>query len=485
MAEERQKLDHLTTTRFFAALSVIFYHGGREIGMISLLPMLTSGPTAVNYFFVLSGFVLTLAYFRSGVEFDLRKYFIARFSRIYPVYFLAFVLTCLYYIGIMSKVKWGKILANIFLLQAWIPRYGQSFNIAAWSLSVEVFFYVIFPFLILAMKRLNANQILSISLWFWAISQIAHSILFILFMPEHLIWLHYFPPFHLNAFLLGIAGGVWYLKNAGTPGANQPAIRIILLGSLGFVTLAICLREYIPSLFRYFYLDAGLLAPFFLLIVLALSLDKSMISKRLKDSRLVLLGESSYALFILHIPVLWLLSRLWVMAGVTIDHEIKFAIHLLISFSLSIFVYNYMERPAQDWIRRNARVLPIIFLDVALISIMLYLSFLLRLGLEVTDYSRTLNFALRTGVTVYFICLLIFRFYSTTSWRSLLYAVVVGGSALAGLMYIAWQSVWVEGYPRSILLLNPLLIFASLYLSHNIFRSLSPKLPNGTRSIHQ
>ncbi len=481
MTPAKQKLDQLTSTRFLAALSVVLYHGWRELGVLSLFPMLTSGPTAVSYFFVLSGFVLTLAYYQPETRFDLRSYFVARFSRIYPVYILAFILTCLYYLEIMSKVKSGKILANLFLYQAWIPRYGQSFNIVAWSLSVEVFFYIVFPLLAICIKRFTAKQLLWISLVFWVISQIAHSILYTLFMPEQSIWLNYFPPFHLNAFLLGMAGGVWYLSNGAHQSINQSVNRALLIASLGFVLLMISLREYTPTFARYFSLDIGLLAPFFLVIILALVFDTTSLSRLLKHPWLVLLGDSSYALFILHIPFLWLFTSLVRMTSTTISDSIKFPIHMLISLSLSIVVFKYIERPARDWLRSNYKMLALMLLDIILIIVMVRLSFSLRLGDGIANFSRTQTFAVRVGAVSYFFSLLVFRCYVKNSWRSLAAAVLSGTVILTSLVYLAWTSGWVEGFPRSILLLIPILIYAALYLSRFIAQFLKFdgfKIPN-------
>ena len=67
MLPATRKLDQLTITRFIAALSVVFFHGGQQLDIVRQFPMLTAGPTAVGYFFVLSGFVMALAYHRPGV----------------------------------------------------------------------------------------------------------------------------------------------------------------------------------------------------------------------------------------------------------------------------------------------------------------------------------------------------------------------------------------------------------------------------------
>lgn len=483
MSPINQKLDQLTTTRFFAALSVVLYHGGRELGILSLFPMLTSGPSAVNYFFVLSGFVITLAYYRPEAKFDVRNYLLARFSRIYPVYILSFVLTCIYYLDLMSRIKAGKIWANIFLYQAWFPKYASSFNIVAWSLSVEVFFYVLFPLLAIFVKRLSVKQVVWISLWFWVISQVVHSILFSTLMPEQSILLNFFPPFHLNSFLLGLAGGVWYLKNSARHPITPLMNRIILMGSVGIVLLAITLREYGSFFPGKLSMDAGLLAPLFLIIVLALALDTTNLSKRLSHPWLVSLGDSSYALFILHIPFLWLFTRFLDMTGISIPFGLAFSIHVTVSITLSILVFKYLERPARDWLRTNANMLPFILLDTILIFVMIRLGFLLRLGDGITDFLRTQNFALRVGMASYFFCLVVFRFYTTNSWRSFALAVLSGTVVLTGFMYLAWTSEWVEGFPRSILVLIPLLVFTSIYLSRLLVHFLKFKSPQTSKLV--
>jgi peptidoglycan/LPS O-acetylase OafA/YrhL len=465
MTHAQQKIDPLTSTRFFAALSVVLYHGGRELGILNYLQMFTSGPTAVGYFFVLSGFIITFAYYRPEIRFDFRSYWLARFSRIYPVYILSFVLTCLFYIEIISRIKPGKVWANVFLYQAWFPRYASSFNIVAWSLSVEVFFYLLFPFIAMCVRRLPVKTVLWISLAFWAVSQFVHSILYIRYMPQEANWLLFFPLFHLNSFLLGMAGGIWYLTRAGKQGVNQSSNRGMLLASLGLVFLTITLREYAPSFPQNFSLDAGLLAPLFLLIILALALDTTRLSQRLAHPWLVLLGDSSYALFILHIPFLWLFRRLLEITGISISYSSMFFIHVFNSIVLSIMVFKFMERPARDWLRKNSRALPYIFVDVMLVLIMVHLSFLLRLGDEFSQYPRTQTFTVRIGVTAYFFFLLVFRYYTRNTPRALAFAVLSGTVTLTGFLYVAWTAGWVEIFPKSIIALIALLVYASIHLS--------------------
>ena len=231
MLQRTPRFDQLTVTRFIAALSVVFFHGGRELALVRYFPMLAAGPTAVGYFFVLSGFVMAFVYYRPNVPFDFRSYWLARFSRIYPVYILSFALTCLYYLNILAKVKPPKIWANIFLYQAWIPDYALSFNIAAWSLSVEAFFYLLLPTLLLWAMRRPVKQVIWFCVGFWVLSQLIHSFLTSRFMPGMENFLAYFPLFHLNSFLLGLAGGIWYLTYSSQLTLSQTTNRIWLLAS--------------------------------------------------------------------------------------------------------------------------------------------------------------------------------------------------------------------------------------------------------------
>src|ERR1035437_982751 len=80
----------LTSLRFFAAMYVVLFHESHNPGHIVLFPLaarfVASGFTAVTLFFVLSGFILAYNYDRIRSR---REFWISRFARIYPVYFLS------------------------------------------------------------------------------------------------------------------------------------------------------------------------------------------------------------------------------------------------------------------------------------------------------------------------------------------------------------------------------------------------------------
>ena len=477
MPQPTQKLDQLTTTRFFAALSVVFFHGGRQLGIIRYLPMLAAGPTAVSYFFVLSGFVMALAYYRPDVPFNFRGYWLARFSRIYPVYILSLVLTCLHYPSILYKAKSAQVWSYMLLYQAWIPKYALSFNGAAWSLSVEVFFYLLLPILLIWFVRLSLKQVIGFSAGFWIVSQIVHSILTARLMPGAVDLLAYFPPFHLNSFLLGLAGGIWYLTSSSRQTVNQTKNQVWLAIALGAVLLLLSLRAYWPAFPQNPTLDVGMLAPLFLLIILTLARDTSRVSQTLSHPWLVLLGDASYALFILHIPIRWVFEKLLAFNRQSpTTSGIWFSIYVLTAIGISILIFQFIERPAREWLRTHPDVLTKMLLDIVLILAMTRLSFMLRLGTVSSGFFQTQASATRAGVGIFFLALLVFRFYSTNSWRSLALGVLAGTIVLSRFMYYAWTSGTVELFPRSILLLIPLLIFAAIYSSRVLMELWKPKV---------
>lgn len=155
----------LTSLRFFAAIWVVFFHLSGPRGLILTDPatlrplynLVRTGYVAVGIFFVLSGFVLAYTY---RGEFSARQFWTARIARIYPVYFLGLVLILPVVVASvlrhMTTWLWagGSGLACVLLLQSWCPRTALAWNHPGWSLSVEAFFYLLFPLILLPLKRL-------------------------------------------------------------------------------------------------------------------------------------------------------------------------------------------------------------------------------------------------------------------------------------------------------------------------------------------
>lgn len=143
------RVEQLTFTRFLAAISiVVFHYGGNifpfNIKFIHLL--FKQANMGVSYFFILSGFVMVIAY-KDKVKIEYGDYIKRRFARIYPVYGLAILILLAYWLALKKPIDYKGLFLNLTLLQSWIPGYALSFNGTGWSLAVEMFFYFTFPFL--------------------------------------------------------------------------------------------------------------------------------------------------------------------------------------------------------------------------------------------------------------------------------------------------------------------------------------------------
>lgn len=147
MIPKRPALAALTSLRFFAALAIVIHHCNGVFWTAADLGPLDAG---VSFFFVLSGFILTYMYHDTVAEkFDWRRFYTARFARIWPLHVVCLILT-IAFVTVPEPFDGGVLVANSLMLHAWIPfdRYFFSYNYASWSISTELFFYLLFPFVL-------------------------------------------------------------------------------------------------------------------------------------------------------------------------------------------------------------------------------------------------------------------------------------------------------------------------------------------------
>lgn len=150
---ETNRLPTLTALRWYAALLVFLYHF-LSFSHLSVLRPLGSGYSGVTFFFVLSGFVLTWGT-RRGTS--ARRFWWNRFARIYPSHLVMFVVAA----GVFSLLPRiaeptgpARAAAATFLVSAWGPRGSLvGYNGVSWSLSVEAFFYLCFPLIVVFLGR--------------------------------------------------------------------------------------------------------------------------------------------------------------------------------------------------------------------------------------------------------------------------------------------------------------------------------------------
>lgn len=489
-----KRLDQLTFTRFAMILLVLFFHGTGSFYMgfldfFPFSPILRSAPTAVSYLYVLSGFVMALVYFKPGERLDIAGYWRARFVRIYPLYIISFVLTCLYYYDGLFRIKPQKFLANIFVVQAWIPAYAQSFNYASWSMTVEFFFYAVFPFFLLWAARRSTRKLIWTAMALWGVSQAVHFTLWIGYFPEYRDFVVYFPLFHLNSFVMGVVGGIWYLRE-GRGREFDP--RIVL----GFLALSFLLigaytavsADVYPALPHNLQPMAGLLSPIMILFIVALALDHSIVSRIFRHPALVNLGETAYAIYILHVPLYWLYERALHAFGAADPQRIFDLTFLPTMILIGLGAHFYVDIPLRRRLKNFLQGLTIrvILLDLAVILLTAFFIFQVRFdGRDYLSYRSMERLVIWLAFLAHPIMSIVFGSYRRAvlekpilHWlRPVVLGVTSGSLVVAGVVYIVYLSGSFENFPRSIFLyewLTVLLMSILIRFGYGTFRTNRP-----------
>jgi peptidoglycan/LPS O-acetylase OafA/YrhL len=340
-------LPALTGLRFFLALWVVFTHliGPNHVyePLVLMLPgplqdIVRRGYQAVPTFFVLSGFVLARTY--GPIEWTraaLRKYSVGRLARVYPVYLLSLLIVAPFIVKALDQPKAWLVAMHLTLTQGWFSgHYTAGWNTPAWSLSCEMFFYLVFPLLIVPMK--NAGWAKTLSAAFLAC--ILTQALWAAGVSDQIK-----PLIHLSDFLMGIAVARAFdliAKRSAEPFATPlPGTWLYLPGLLGSAVI-LAWAQYLPGSISM----NTLLRPMNALLLLGLGLGGGPLARLFSTRPVVYLGKASYALYILHIPVLWWAVS-WPSFAVT---------YLYVPFvvALSCIVYSAFEEPANRFIRAQA-----------------------------------------------------------------------------------------------------------------------------------
>ena len=156
----------LDILRMIAALWVFFFHFARHQPPFEgefLQIIAHTGAWGVSLFFILSGFVLMRSYghlfsnslFKRDVWFFWKR----RFKRIAPIYYAVFTLFLILYGVILSeKVSIRSVFFQLLFIQSWESDLALDLNFPAWSISCELFFYFLYPFLAFTIQYIERTQ---------------------------------------------------------------------------------------------------------------------------------------------------------------------------------------------------------------------------------------------------------------------------------------------------------------------------------------
>ncbi|WP_299248614.1 acyltransferase [uncultured Cytophaga sp.] len=356
----------LDTIRFFAALSVIVHHleNGKNISGLSNIfgfnTIRNLGGHAVTIFFMLSGFLITLLllkeYQKTG-KIEMKKFFLRRIFRIWPLYYFLVVLSFFvlpYFFSDQSlfgnKEDWAM---TLILYICFLPVIankiflGNRFSTQLWSISIEEQFYLIWPLIV---KKWIGNLGKAI-IWFVAIKiafqLLVYAICFLMlkYVPNHpwieglLVFKVFIKVLYVETMAIGAYGAylIFNKKENVLKWIFNPAVEIATL--IFFVALF-----FVNAMWPFVHPLVGMSG--MILILNIVYNEKSILSfnTKLTDK----LGKYSYGMYMYHNIIIFLCINNII--KLDLDNSILFNVLLyvtviVITILISMLSYKILETP--------------------------------------------------------------------------------------------------------------------------------------------
>lgn len=330
-ANQKERFHDIDLLRFLAALSVVFFHytfrGYAADGMSILSFQEVSSVTkygylGVNIFFMISGFVILMSTYSGSI----RKFVISRFTRLYPTFWVAVLLTSLvsYIIGTEKfQVNFSQILLNLTM----IPKvFGvESVDGVYWTLLIELKFYILVT-LIMLFRFMKHIKIIALLWVLWSL-------------------FYYFTsfPYRLHDFLFPqyssyfIAGAMFFLIRH--EGISYQKTIIVLLAYISSVLYAL---QKLERQIEHFHTDfssgivIGLLTLFYLIMYLIATKKTSIFNTKV----FYIFGALTYPLYLIHQNIGYMLFNYF---GNEINRYFLLFIVILLMLFLSYLIHKMIE----------------------------------------------------------------------------------------------------------------------------------------------
>ncbi|PBN41607.1 hypothetical protein SxD43FB_20880 [Sphingobium sp. D43FB] len=329
-----KRLPVLDGMRGWAALAVLGYHMGPMMPGWNAFPY---GYLAVDFFFVLSGFVIAHAYGptlkKSG---SFRSFLAIRFIRLYPLLFLGTIMGIIVYtirLNISNQsVSHDHILVVFFSLFAipaiWIDPFPV--NPPVWSLFWEVVSNILFAFFYIYLRIRHILFVLFLLLIWLASAALSSGSWLELGTVREFWWAGL--PRSGSLFLIGVLIQIAVLPRIEIQPKSRPWVYIILLLSMSVS---------IPSTFPRIWIDA-ICAIFLFPAIILFAANSDACLPRISH----FFGELSYPLYATHMPIIIVLGGIF--ARLTnIENMYVFISTLSIIISYSYFAHRYYDIPVR------------------------------------------------------------------------------------------------------------------------------------------
>lgn len=350
------KLDYIDALRGIAILMVLIHHTAQQgnVAMPHVLAVLLSlGTRGVQLFFIASAFTLFRSYNnRAFVEINTKQnFFLRRFFRIAPVYYLGVVyygLSFLYnfpfWLGMQPKLTSFILFANVFFIHGVSPFWINSLVPGGWSIAVEMVFYLLFPIIFTKVRNLNgAIVFLNCTLIFKIFAQ--ELILYFDFLPKGTVgreFLFYYLPAQLPIFAMGFI--LYFLVDNFSNFKTISSRHVFLF--LFLVPLQV------GSTFDFLYVNHIIFGIGFVGLALFMSTEKGHFISVLP---LRYIGKISYSMYIIHFIVIsWLayFNLIDFCENYFFNYVLRLGAVVFVSILLSTVTYHWIEIPFQNWAKK-------------------------------------------------------------------------------------------------------------------------------------
>ena len=378
MAGHKQILPILDLFRLFAALLVVLVHYEIIFGQFVVYGSL--GTTALSWFFILSGFIITYSYPDFDSFSDLKRFYVHRFIRIYPVYFLAVLVSAIFVSGGVTALgdQFFEQVRRPFEISYDLPQVKDSefwaisalrhltftqslssvetlklvFNGPLWSLVLEVYFYLAFPLLLILLKPMKSLPRIAIALIFGYVLQF---LLIQYFLPdvESFNVMNLNVPIYTNPAIRGLEfvfGMLLYKAFALLPSITREEKHKstpLLMAIFGYLVINAVGENFIPYQYSMFFSAVPVVA--LLVFILART---HWYPVGIGNKLCLWAGGISYVLYCFHWPLMEMI-RFWNLVPQSIAFPYHLIILILFLFLVSHLIYRWIETPIRRFLYRK------------------------------------------------------------------------------------------------------------------------------------